>query len=165
MSKYDRYYPTMRTILDSCLRATAPWMYRVVCDEALVMEAVEDWQKQHPDVQVFFLQGEHMKTDGGYYSELTHAFSLPDYCGHNLNALFECLTDNDVLLGTIFVIVLLNGDQILASDPPQALEGFLDTLKNAGEEWAIPVNINEPWGRPSIPFHTIFHQTGEVLEA
>ena len=32
---------------------------------------------------------------------------------------------------------------------------MLSILKNAGEEWAIPIMLGEEWDREGLPFHTI----------
>jgi len=89
------------------------------------------------------------------YSILILAFALPDYFGRNLDALSECLTDNDVLGGSGFVIHIENPSLALREANPDALEGLLDTFANAAKELGQPVSVGQPWDRPAVPLHVL----------
>jgi len=97
-----------------------------------------------------------MQTTSDFYDELIRGLNLPNYFGKNLNALDECLCDLEWLHGIGFILLIRNGQNVLRLETPEKLEGFLDILKTAGNEWSLPVADKAIWDRPSRPFHTIF---------
>lgn len=150
---------------DIFLMATEPWLSKVVCDEEALTTGLLAWKQTQPDVRVFSLEGKRMRSAQGFYGELIRSFGLPAYFGRNFNALSECLTDADILEGKAFVIFVRNGDQLLCEASPEMLEGFLDTLRIAGAEWATPVKEGQVWDRDSVPFHTLIQMREEGQSA
>lgn len=132
-----------------------PWVFKAVCDGADLASALSDWQRGHPSIRLFILDGSRMRTSNAFYDEFQSRLSLPGYFGRNLNALTDCLRDVEIMKGGGFVILLNNGSQLLIEEPIEMLEGTLDTLKWSGAGWAIPVTDGEVWDRPAAPFHTI----------
>ncbi len=137
------------------LRVGEPWLSKFIGDEAVLTSSLNAWQQTHPEVRVFTLDGQRMRSADEFEDELTRGLSLPDYYGRNLNALSECLTDADILKGEVLVLFIRNADKILSEANPEALDGFLDVLRNAGVEWASPVNEGQAWDRGAVPFHVV----------
>jgi len=119
----------------------------------------EEWQSD-PDKKWFVLDGKEMPDWTAAFRSLRKVFHLPDYCGNNLNALSECLSDADVLQGSAFVVQIQNAPLVLNAANSDAMQGLIETLESVAEEWAKPVNVNEPWDRPAIPFHVILCGAG-----
>jgi RNAse (barnase) inhibitor barstar len=140
---------------DFCLSASSPWVYYAKRDAYSLYGSVTEWQRKHPEVKVFFLHGDQMGTVDGFYDELAGCFKFPGYFGCNLNALNDCLTDDNVMQGVAFLVVIFGGDRLLNEASQDALSGFLDTLVVVSKEWATPVSLGEPWDRPARPFHTV----------
>ena len=101
------------------------------------------------------LDGACMADWSATYSHLIRAFGLPDYFGRNLNALSECLTDTDVLIGSAFVVHFENPSLALREANSDALAGLLDTFADAAAELGQPVSAGQPWDRPAVPFHVL----------
>lgn len=137
------------------LHARGPWLYRFIGDDIETAAQRLAWQGKETRVQVFTLDGRKMRSAGNLYSELAERLRLPAYCGHNFNAISECMTDPDVLKGAGFVLLFLSADQLLCEERGEMLEGFLEVLRNAGAEWASPVQNGQPWDREAVPFHAI----------
>ena len=107
------------------------------------------------------LDGRRMRDWPSAYCLLIEAFGLPDYFGRNLDALSECLSDQDVLQGIAFVIRISHASDALANANSDALAGLLDTLNVVADELAEPVNEGQPWDRPAIPFHVLLADCGD----
>lgn len=68
-------------------------------------------------------------------SALAEGLRLPDYFGHNWDALEECLGDLEWLEGA-GALVLLDGAGTLAAEAPEDLAAALAILGDAAERWA-----------------------------
>ena len=101
------------------------------------------------------LDGRLMRDWPNTYARLAEAFELPDYFGENLDALRDCLTEQDVLQGTAFVVYVDHASEALKDANSDALAGLLDTLTVVAEELAEPVQEGQQWDRPAIPFHVL----------
>jgi len=103
------------------------------------------------------LDAQNMKTQDGFYDELSRALEFPDYFGRNLNALDECITDLDWLSVAGGILIVIASANVLLTDSADDLfEGFVSVLRDAGEEWSHPVEQGEAWDRPGLPFHVVF---------
>jgi len=147
----------MATDLNLLLSATEPWAYRVECDAGYLRARSQAWRMNGSELQVFMFEGTRMTTAQGLYDELVRVLHLPGYFGNNFNALSECLTDVDVMKGSAFLLVIIDGDYVLRDAATEMLSGFIDVLQGSGEEWATTADIERPWHRFASPFHTIFH--------
>lgn len=141
--------------LDHLATTEPPWVCKATCELEALDSALKLWVEANPGARVVRLDGTLMKGGEAFYDELIRAIPLPDYFGRNLNALSECITDVDVLAGDPIVFVIRDGQCILSAEGPGALAGFLDTLRDAGTEWATPVQQGEAWDRPRVAFHVI----------
>lgn len=107
------------------------------------------------------LDGRRMRDWPSTYDQLTEAFELPDYFGRNLDALSECLSDQDVLQGSAFVVCMAHASEALRDANSDALAGLLDTMALAADELAEAINEGQPWDRLSIPFHVLLGDVGD----
>jgi RNAse (barnase) inhibitor barstar len=133
----------------------APWVFNAVYDSNELTSALVDWQKEHPRLRLYILDGSRMRTADGFYSEFKSKLALPEHLGRNLNALSECLTDAGILAGDAFVVLVNNGSQLLADEDSEMINGFLDILNTVGEEWSNAVHEGQDWDRVAVPFHSI----------
>ena len=81
---------------------------------------------------VEFINGNYIKSRDALYDRLTEKLQLPDYFGRNLDALFDVLTDPDVIRGRTYLTVI---------DTPTLIENlgdygerFIRTLEDASFE-------------------------------
>jgi RNAse (barnase) inhibitor barstar len=107
------------------------------------------------------LDGRRMQDLLSVYDHLIEAFVLPDYFGRNLNALRDCLSDQDVLQGSAFVVCISHTSEMLVNANSDALAGLLDTLTVVADELAEPVDEGQPWDRLAIPFHVLLVDVGD----
>ena len=151
---------TDTTSLNALLNKSWPSIFEVSGKPVLFSQLLMQWSDSHPEVVIYSLDGSCMRTVDQYESEIIRVFNLPDYYGRNLNALYECLTDEDVLGegAEAILIVVSNADQILSSTPNDILmrNGFFDILELAGMDWCIerPMYNGGP-ARATRPFHTL----------
>jgi hypothetical protein len=146
------------TEFDFCLYTAEPGISHVNSDEDFLKNLSRIGKDTIQKFRFLFYMG----TKKGFYEELIRVFSLPDYFGRNLNALNGCLTDNDILRGLAFIVVIVDGDFLLVKEGQQALSGFLDTLSFVGKEWGYTCESGEAWDRPAIPFHTIIQNSNNL---
>ncbi|MGY2061105.1 barstar family protein [Nocardia gipuzkoensis] len=83
------------------------------------------------------LRGAKMRTLAGLYDEFAAAFQFPYYFGENKDAFDECLRDLDDFVGRGdgYVIVVRDGEQLLA-DEPQQHEWFVSAMRDGADYWA-----------------------------
>ena len=101
------------------------------------------------------VEGSCMKNFSGFYNEISNAFSFPEYSGHNLNALFDSLTDLVWMTNSGVLFVIRNAGFVLEEESENSLSGFLDVLARAGQDWASCSADGNEWDRPAIPFNTL----------
>lgn len=71
-------------------------------------------------MEFIIIDGKHMTTVEETHAYLARTLRLPDYYGHNLDALHDCLTD----LSRGVWIILINGDAMDAN-----LNGYAEKLR------------------------------------
>jgi len=99
------------------------------------------------------MRGGKCRKTAGLFAEMAAALALPDYFGHNWDALEECLADLEWLPAKGYVLLFTNADQILADDDGEFVT-LLEVLSDAGEAWASGQDGED--GKRSTPFHTLF---------
>jgi len=89
---------------------------------------------------------------------LAKALDLPDWFGHNWDALQDCLMDLSWRPAPGYVVVLENCED-LAANAPTALEATLEVFRNAARWWAgeqVPFWVfigglaDAPWNLPRL---------------
>jgi RNAse (barnase) inhibitor barstar len=106
------------------------------------------------------LDGRKMNDADSLFTEFAAALSFPDYFGRNWEALDECLADLSWVPAMGYVLLITDSSEVLVGSSRE-WEILVDTLVRVAEEWAEPVDLGEPWDRPKVPFHTIFHDRPE----
>ena len=86
------------------------------------------------DVRLAVLDGDAAASRAGFFAEAARALRLPDYFGHNWDALYDCLTDPSWLPGSGCVI-LYDGFGGLARAKPEQWRVGLKVLREACAFW------------------------------
>ncbi len=128
-----------------------PWAHLLVHDDGQVLDKVLS-------VPVHFviktISGKKCKTKAGLLDEFSRVFSFPEYCGHNWDALEECLADLEWLPAKGYLVVVTEADQVLTKpDEEDDFETFVEILSEAGEAWSLK-ETDEPTGN-GLPFHAV----------
>jgi ribonuclease inhibitor len=138
-------------------RPDGPWIVRADGEQ---LSALLQWLTPQSDMRVFVIDGRLMRTAQGFYDEISEKLAFPDYFGRNLDALYDCLTDPDVMEGDGFVLILNNGDQLLREAGSTMLEGVLGVFNDAGAQWARLACAGEVRDHPAVPFHVVIERVG-----
>jgi hypothetical protein len=97
-----------------------------------------------------------MRSREGLFDEFAAALQLPWYFGENADAFDECIVD----LGWLppqsgYVVVITEPGEVPEDAGADALTWLVESLANACEGWARPVEQGEWWDRPAVPFHVV----------
>lgn len=142
-----------RTSLASIIQSIkAPWVLLLTLDAGAHIEKVF----HVPDGFVLrVVRGAKCRTAAALFQEFARALKLPDYFGHNWDALEECLADLEWLPAKGYVLAVTEAEQVLIKEEDD-YSTFLEVLSDAGEAWAAGQA-----GSGSRPFHvilTVSHQ-------
>ena len=80
------------------------------------------------------LDGTVAATRAGFFQEIAHVLSFPDYFGRNWDAVYDCLTDLTWLPATGYVLIL-DGFEQFATDEPEQWDIGLKVLREACAFW------------------------------
>jgi hypothetical protein len=140
--------------MDRLLLAEKPWAltYSGSAEDAYELA----WSLQRGGSPARVLRGSKMTTLDGFFSEVGAALQLPAYFGENWPALDECLNDLSWLPGPAHVLIVTDGNMLFRDDEFDSLPTFLRLAESAGEAWAVPTDMGQPWGHGSVPFHVVF---------
>ena len=131
----------------------APWTSLLVLKPR---DSVESLIKPPPGFVLKSIKGAKCKTPAALFTEFAKVMELPDYFGHNWDALEECLADLDWMPAKGYVLLLTDAEQILPEDE-EDYATLLEVLSDAGEAWASgQAGMGE---RPVTPFHVLFAVT------
>jgi RNAse (barnase) inhibitor barstar len=111
------------------------------------------------------LRGTQARTIQELMDEFASKLDFPEYFGNNWNALADCLTDLSWLSGLAYVVVIDEARYLLDREPEDILNLFLHLIENTSEQWAAPINLDEDWDRPEIPFHLLLCESAEHFPA
>jgi RNAse (barnase) inhibitor barstar len=99
------------------------------------------------------IKGAKCQTTAGLLTEFARALDFPDYIGHNMDALEECLADLEWLPAKGYTLLITDAAKVLPDDEEE-YETFLEILRDAGEAWG---NGQAGMGaRRATPFHVLF---------
>jgi RNAse (barnase) inhibitor barstar len=99
------------------------------------------------------IKGAKCQTTAGLLTEFARALDFPDYFGHNMDALEECLADLEWLPAKGYTLLITDAAKVLPDDEEE-YETFLEILRDAGEAWG---NGQAGMGaRRATPFHVLF---------
>jgi RNAse (barnase) inhibitor barstar len=99
------------------------------------------------------IKGAKCQTTAGLLTEFARALDFPDYFGHNMDALEECLADLEWLPAKGYTLLITDAAKVLPDDEEE-YETFLEILRDAGEAWG-----NGQAGmstQRATPFHVLF---------
>lgn len=131
----------------------APWTSLLVFKAS---DSVESLVKPPPGFVLKTIKGAKCKTPAALFAEFAKVMELPDYFGHNWDALEECLADLEWMPAKGYVLLLTDAEQILPQDE-EDYATLLEVLSDAGEAWASgQAGMGE---RPVTPFHVVFAVT------
>jgi hypothetical protein len=110
------------------------------------------------------VRGRKMRTLAGLFDEFAAALQFPLYFGENKDAFDECIAEMDALpAGAGYVVLITEPDQVLADAAVGDLAWLVDSLANAAEAWARPIDLGESWDRPAVPFHVVLAGESDVV--
>jgi RNAse (barnase) inhibitor barstar len=83
------------------------------------------------------IHGEYCTTAEKLYQVLQKSFDLPDYFGHNLDALYDCLLDLEWIVESKVVLIIEDFDELLSEEEkdPDLLEDFILLLDDVVQSW------------------------------
>jgi hypothetical protein len=139
-----------------------PWVLKFIGND---INSIFTRYKFNKNILVIRMNADLMMDTHNFYAELISKLKLPSYFGKNLNALNECITDLEWLNANGYLFIIENSQNILINEDDSKLEGFIDTLFYAGEEWSKPIEIGELWDRPALPFHVILQISQEYKDS
>jgi RNAse (barnase) inhibitor barstar len=99
------------------------------------------------------IKGAKCQTTAGLLTEFARALDFPDYFGHNLDALEECLADLEWLPAKGYILLITDAARVLPDDEEE-YETFLEILRDAGEAWGS--GQAGMGARRATPFHVLF---------
>ena len=108
-----------------------------------------------PRTVVRMVRGKNMTSAMGLFNEFAAALQFPCYFGNNWNAFDECIADLEWLPGNGYLIMIVDGSQVLR-DEPDELAVFFRIMRLVAQEWAEA---------RSIRFQILLQCTDEELEA
>ena len=140
--------------IDHLLMAEEPWLltYPTSVEDAYTLA----WKLQQGGSAARVIRGSKTTTLDAFFSEIGAALQLPAYFGENWDALDECLKDLSWLPGPAYVLIVADADRLFRDDKFDSLPTLLKLAVSAGEAWAMPTDLDQPWGHGSIPFHVVF---------
>lgn len=106
---------------------------------------------------VAIMRGSRMRSWENFINEVATALQFPWYYGENWPALDECINDLSWLHSDAYVMVVTNSEFILISENEDIRHAFGRLLVGTCEEWSMPADEGEWFGRPGKPFHVILH--------
>jgi RNAse (barnase) inhibitor barstar len=99
------------------------------------------------------IKGCDCKTPANLFAEFARVLELPDYFGHNWDALEECLADLEWLPAKGYILLITDAAHVLPNDEEE-YETFLEILRDAGEAWGS--GQAGMGARRATPFHVLF---------
>ena len=131
----------------------APWTSLLVLKGR---DSVDSLVKPPPGFVLKSIKGAKCKTPAALFAEFAKVMELPEYFGHNWDALEECLADLEWMPAKGYVLLLTDAEQILPQDEEEYAT-LLEVLSDAGEAWGTgQAGMGE---RPATPFHVLFAVT------
>jgi RNAse (barnase) inhibitor barstar len=102
-------------------------------DVALTIKELERL-KQDKGTKVFVFDGDRIVDNTSLFQEFATVMQFPEYFGHNLDALKDCLTELDGHEVDRYIITIDKLDRFIANDSSQWTD-FLDVCKSVVEYW------------------------------
>lgn len=99
-------------------------------------DALDEWveERRRGGAAVGVVDGRASITEHGFFDAVARALHLPDYFGHNWDALDEVLDDLSWLPGDEHLLVLRDAKWVLDEEPQERLRILVDVLRRAAED-------------------------------
>ena len=92
---------------------------------------------------------------GRFFQEIAAAMQLPDYFGHNWDALDECLDDLEWLPGDGYII-LVSQIELFFPKSEEDYATLITLLDSNAKSWMFTKGPDEHFPREPKPFHIVF---------
>lgn len=105
-------------------------------------------------LHVRLLDVEHITDKAGLLRVFADALSFPEWFGHNLDALLDCLTDLDWLAPEQGLLIVIEGCAMPATTCSETFDVVLDILRDAVDDWrarGIAAHVLLDLSRPGLP--------------
>lgn len=103
---------------------------------------------------VYTIDGNACRTAPGFHDSIATEMNFPAYYGENLAALADCFFDLQLRTPGSAILAIRNADELYADEPPDYLDGLLDTLEDIGQTWLE--GLAEPVELPPQHFMCLF---------
>jgi RNAse (barnase) inhibitor barstar len=136
--------------LSHLTHAAAPWFHLLAVAPDDARDKLLALEKPGGHVAVRFVRGRKAGTTAAFFDELAAALQFPDYFGENWDAANDCLGDLVWVHADAIVLVLLDGDKLLAAVGDDAAKKLVPVLTAAAGHWnhfAVK--------KPSRSFHVV----------
>ena len=111
------------------------------------------------------LSGSRMRSTAELMHEFATAMAFPDYFGHTWPGLEDCLLDLAWLPASGYLVVIEDGEAVLADEPDERVGLFGDLLVRVARTWAAP-SPGQGWpDRSAVPFHVVLICSSRVDQA
>jgi len=149
-------------MIELLISISSPW---IISTSMGVNDFIKETLDIHGDSikkNLLILDGSKMHNYEEAYDEFSNIMSFPKYFGRNLNALDECLADLEWLGLDLYIIFIINSDEVLKYEVEGAFDGLMEIFVNAAKEFSMPVDLGETWDRGAIPFHVILQSRNNI---
>jgi len=144
--------------MDILLRPEPPWIFQAAGELQAVEGVLVAFAERHT-VRLLTFDGRRCATFEELYRHYWDVVHPPQSFGENLDALYDNMTDSDVLGDRPVLVAFLHANHVLTREASDACERLLSCFDHAGSFWADPEG--EPV-EPARPFHTVLHLDGAV---
>lgn len=102
------------------------------------------------------LRGSKMTDIQGLMDEFGAAFQFFEGFGENWYALKDCLIYlDDYIQADAYIALVTEPQKVLEDEEPEQLHWLRVTFEEVGEWWSKPIEDNQNYNRPAIPFHFV----------
>jgi RNAse (barnase) inhibitor barstar len=113
-----------------------------------------------PSISVFQVDLRNSTSSNSVLKNIGISLRFPGYFGENLNAFKDCLTDGEIMPNGPILLEFINCDGQRLIEISTMMEGVVQNIEWAAEEWSAP---HWPWAGQARPLHAIF-QSANVGE-
>lgn len=125
-------------------------------------QTLHGWRDARLVVRV--VRGRKMRDFESMDNEFSAALQFPAYYGENWAAFDECITDLSWLPAETGYVIVVNDPLLVLDESPNDFAVLVRVLGEAASEWATPVELDEWWDRPAVPFNVVLHSSSNDAE-
>jgi RNAse (barnase) inhibitor barstar len=118
------------------------------------------------DCYIGKIDGSKAKNYKDFFQSMAAAFEFPDYFGHNMNALWDCMTDLDWLDRRNYALVITNFSDLLKDEKSGERDSIMTFLEEIINDWAgVPNYEGEDEFRNKASFVVVIEQKSTPNES